>query len=82
MLVAWSDSLDVPASHSITCGRFSTFRFALVTTDGQPLDAVAYARPDSKPGDVTSQGLRVVRVLERRRDNELPVLVVEPVGDQ
>jgi hypothetical protein len=57
------------------------FRFALITTDGDALGPVAFARPDFQPGDVIPQGpgrsLRVVNVVFPDRDDELPLLVVE-----
>jgi hypothetical protein len=57
------------------------FRFALITTDGDALGPVAFARSDFKPGDVIPQGrgasLRVVNVVEPDRDGELPLLVVD-----
>jgi hypothetical protein len=57
------------------------FRFALITTDGEALGPVAFARPDFKPGDIIPQGrasLRVVKVVPVEGDDELPLLVVEP----
>jgi len=60
------------------------FRYALVTTDGDALGTVAFARSDLRPGDVIPHGpersLRVVNVIEPERDDQLPVLVVEPAG--
>ena len=57
------------------------FRFALVTTDGDALGPVAFARSDFKPGDVIPQGrgrsLRVTAVVEPDREDELLLLVVE-----
>jgi hypothetical protein len=57
------------------------FRFALVTTDGDSLGPVAFARSDFNEGDVIPQGpgrsLRVTAVVEPDRAGELPVLVVE-----
>jgi hypothetical protein len=59
------------------------FRFALISTDGDALGAVAFARGDFEPGDVIPQGpgrsLRVTAVVEPEQDGELPLLVVEPV---
>jgi hypothetical protein len=81
MSVAWNHSPDTPDRPDTgRRGRFGTFRFALVTTDGRPLGAIAYVRPDSRPGDITPQGLRVVQVLDQS-DDELRILVVEPVSE-
>ena len=81
MFVAWNEALAVAAAHRVGRGRFDSFRFALVTSDGDLLDAVAYARPDSKPDDITLAGLRVLHVLAPGRPGELPVLVVEPENE-
>jgi len=62
------------------------FRFALVSSDGESLGPVAFARGDWKPGDVIPQGpgrsLRVTAVIDPEPDDppdRMPLLVVEPV---
>lgn len=58
------------------------FRFALISTEGDALGPVAFARGDWKAGDVIQQGrgrsLRVTAVVAPEVDGELPLLVVEP----
>jgi hypothetical protein len=55
--------------------------YALITTDGDALGPVAFVRRDFKPGDVIPQesgrSVRVTAVVERDREGELPLLVVE-----
>lgn len=55
----------------------------MVTTDGESLGIVAFAVPDMKPGHVIPQGpgrsLRVITVIDPEIENDLPILVVEPV---
>jgi hypothetical protein len=58
-------------------------RFALVSSDGgEALGPVAFVRGDWKPGDIIPQGpgrnLRVTAVVEPEREEDLPLLVVEP----
>jgi hypothetical protein len=57
------------------------FRFALVSTEGEALGEVAFARGDWRPGDVIPQGpgrnLRVTAVVEPEQEGDLPLLVVE-----
>jgi hypothetical protein len=57
------------------------FHFALVTTDGDALGPVAFARPDFNVGDTIPQGagrtLRVVNVVQPDAEDQLPLLVVE-----
>ena len=56
-------------------------RFALISTEGEALGPIAFARSDFRPGDLIRQGkasLRVVRVVQPDREDELPLLVVEP----
>jgi hypothetical protein len=59
------------------------FRFALLSTEGDSLGTVAFARGDWNPRAVIPQGvsssLRVVHVVQPERDGELPLLVVEAV---
>ena len=59
------------------------FRFTLVDAENaESLGTVAFARRDFNSGDVIPQGpgrsLRVVNVIDPERDDQLPVLVVEP----
>ena len=60
-------------------------RFTLVTTDGESLGVVSFARPDFNPGDVIPQGpgrsLRVTAVVEPEVDGELPLLVVDTIAN-
>ena len=57
------------------------FRFALITTDGDELGTIAFARRDFNPGDIIPHGrepsLRVVNVIWPERESELPLLLVE-----
>lgn len=60
-------------------------RFTLVTSDGESLGVVSFARPDFKPGDVIPQGpgrsLSVVTVVQPDHRDELPILVVKAAND-
>lgn len=59
-------------------------RFALITSDGEALGPVAFARGDWQAGDTIPQGkgriLRVTAVVAPERDGDLPLLVVERLG--
>ena len=58
------------------------YRFALITTDGEALGTVAFIRNTFTAGDLIPQArgrnLRVTAVIPPDRDDELPLLVVEP----
>ena len=56
------------------------FTFSLVNvSNGDALGLVAFARQDWRPGELIAPGsLRVVRVLDARRDGLFPLLLVEP----
>jgi hypothetical protein len=61
------------------------YRFARVSTEGDALGPVAFARGDWKPGDIIPQGpgrsLRVTAVIDPEPDDppdRIPLLVVEP----
>jgi hypothetical protein len=59
------------------------FRFALISSDGEALGPVAFARGDWKPGDIIPQGpgrnLRVVNAIEPDRAHET---CVSPTADE
>lgn len=59
-------------------------RFTMVTSEGESLGVVSFARPDFAAGDEIPQGagrsLRVVAVVAPEADGELPLLVVEQAG--
>ena len=56
------------------------FRYALISSDGEALGPVRFARRDFNPGDLIPQGLaspRAVNVVEADEPDELPLLMVE-----
>ncbi len=61
-----------------------TFRFLVVSVDGESLGRLALARRHFRSGDLMPSGvgrwLRVVKVIEPDREGQLPVLVVELEG--
>jgi hypothetical protein len=56
------------------------FTFSLVNVaNGDALGLVAFPRQDWRPGELIAPGsLRVVRVLDAKREGHFPLLLVEP----